>query len=86
MHSPKTKPADPSVQEAVRSLVQQRGLGHVGRVLRFADATVSRLAAGFPVSEGTALLAATRLAQLGPEAAEVASARGAHTPQEASCG
>ena len=53
---------DPEIIQRVRDLVERTSLSQVGRRLRMADATVARLAAGLPVTEGTAAVVAQRLA------------------------
>jgi hypothetical protein len=54
----------PEVTSRIRTMVDRDGVRPVGRKLRLADATVARLAAGLPVTEGVAALATQRLAEL----------------------
>ncbi len=52
----------------IRTLVERTSVPETGRRLKLADATVARLAGGLPVTEGTALMATMRLAELsGPD-------------------
>lgn len=56
--------ADPHVVAYIKALVEKQGVRPVGRKLRFADATVARLCAGLPVTEGVAHLALIRVRQM----------------------
>ena len=55
--------------DRVRSLVDATSISEAGRQLRLAEATVARLAGGLPVTEGTAVIAAQRLADAEKKAA-----------------
>jgi hypothetical protein len=59
----------PEITSQIRAMVERDGVRPVGRTLRLADATVARLAAGLPVTEGVAELAKQRLAAIQEKAA-----------------
>lgn len=62
---------DPVVSARVRALVDAHGMRGASRRLHLAEGTVARLVGGLPVTQGTELLARTRLDSPGegPEAA-----------------
>lgn len=67
MASPVHPPAE--LSERVRALVEGSSIAGASRQLRLAEATVARLAGGLRVSEGTAAIAAMRMAEIGKSAA-----------------
>jgi|GEM_PF-5986701 len=60
----RTVPTPPEIAAKVRAFIDADGVRPTGRRLRLADATISRLAAGLPVHEGTALVIRQRLESL----------------------
>ena len=67
MASPVHPPTE--LSERIRALVESSSIAGASRQLRMAEATVARLAGGLRVTEGTAVIAAQRLAEIEKTAA-----------------
>jgi len=57
-----TRP-DQDLSKAVHELVTTTSMAAAARSLRFSEATIARIAAGLPITEGTAALARQRLSE-----------------------